>query len=180
MAEEQALQRPPDEAPLVPQAALAEADAVARRPGRGLEAHPLAGRHPVEVDGEVRVDEGVALEARQYPADAVAEVGRGGDAAERRGRLAGHQRDAQADPVGRRPGPVEAAGDETMLDRVGVEGGPDDPVAPGREGLRTLPGPWRRARTSLGLGRERERDAAETEAERARHLGVARAERGLD
>src|SRR5207244_9289606 len=174
MAEEQALQGAPEEAPLVPQAALAEADAVARRPGGGLEADPLAGRHPVEVDGEVRVDEGVTLEARQHPADAVAEVGRGGDAAERRGRLAGHQRDAQADPVGRPPGSVEAAGDEAMLDRVGVEGGSDDPVAPGREGLRAPPGPGWRARTTLCARRQGERDTAETEAERACHLAVAR------
>src|SRR3989454_6234366 len=78
------------------------------------------------------------------------------------------------------PGRSKPPGDEAMLDRVGVEGGSDDPVAPGREGLRAPPGPGWRARTTLCARRQGERDTAETEAERACYLAVARAQRGLD
>src|SRR5262245_57958115 len=128
--EEEALYGTTDRAALVPEAALRHPDPVRLDRGRRLETDPFPGRHAVEVDRQIRVDEAVAREPRQDPADAVPEVRGGGDARERRDRLAGDERHAEADPVGRRARPVESAGDEAVLDRVAVEGGSCERVAP--------------------------------------------------
>jgi len=61
-------------------AALRLADVIAAADGDALGHHPLADRQPVQMDRQVRIDEQPLVE-RQDPADAIAEVGRRGDAA---------------------------------------------------------------------------------------------------
>ena len=77
----------------------------------GVDADPLALRHPLEVDGEVDVDEEEAAEVERG-ADPVADVGGDQGALQRRRLLAGDQRLAHPQPDGRRPRLEEAAGDE--------------------------------------------------------------------
>src|SRR4051794_41949878 len=118
------------------------------------------------MDREVGVDEQVAVELEDA-ADAVAEVGRGGDARERRGLVVADQRAREAEPGERRAdavarpareadphrGPVEALG-VARLER-GLPGGRDArPATP-------------RARAAAGLGVEA-RDRAAPPARRPR------------
>ena len=69
----------------------------------------------MQVDGEVDVDEQVAVEVERA-ADPVAGIGAGEDALERRRLLACNQRHPHPHPHGSRPGLEEAALDEPVLD----------------------------------------------------------------
>src|SRR6185295_2109156 len=101
LLDEQTLNRSADRPLLIEQMALRHADAVRLGARHGIEADPLADGMAVQIDGEVGIDEAVAVDAAEDPADAVAEAGGGGDAAQRRGLLAADERHAQADPIGR-------------------------------------------------------------------------------
>ena len=118
---------------------------LALRQGDGVDADPLALRHPLEVDGEVDVDEEVAAPV-EHGADAVADVGGDQRALQGRGLLAGDERVAHPHPDGRRPRLQEPAARSPPLHRRVVA----DRLAGGEElGFGAL----LRARRRRGLGR---------------------------
>ena len=117
--DEQGLRRASDPAALVEQHALGEPDPAGGDPRRRLEADPLADRLAFHVQRQVDVDEQVVL-ARKRPAQAGAEVGGRGQALDRRGRLAAHQRARETKP-GRAGAAAEPADDEADIVRVGGE-----------------------------------------------------------
>ena len=93
--------------------------------GVGVQADPLAFRFPVQVDGELRVDEVPAGDV-EFPGEAVAAVGDGEHPLKRAGLLIRHQRVAQPCP--------DAGGPwlgESSLDRTPLDGG-KEPVDPAR------------------------------------------------
>ena len=130
-------------------------------------------------DGQIRVDELPALQPRQDPADAVPEVGSGGDTFERADGLPGDDWHAQADPVRRRTRAIEASHHDAVLDAEIVERG--------IVGLRSPPRPCRptrlgsgRRRRSVTFGRHGQIEDPDAERRRTRNLRRAGAERGLD
>ena len=133
--------------------------------GHRLQRGPLAGRDAREADGQVGVDEQVALEA-QLGGDAVAEVG-GRDRALGRARLlAGDQRQTEPEPCGRRARAAEDAGGEAQL-----HGREREAPAPGRA---ARPGS-RRPRSVSGAGSRAAGIAASGTATASRRRRTARA-----
>ena len=61
------LRRPPERPPLVVERRVGEPDAVGLRKRHGVEADPLPGRKPVEVDAQIHVDEEEASASRASP-----------------------------------------------------------------------------------------------------------------
>src|SRR5205823_13493437 len=84
------------------------------------------------------------------------------------------------DPVRRRPWPVEAAGDEAVLDGVAMEGGQTPGLTDGRLAGGAMLRSGRQRAIADDVGREDERDTADAERNRAGDLDLARAQGGLD
>jgi len=113
---EQALKRTSDPVRLVVQPAFRKAAAVRFDASRCVEAHPFARRMPVQVEREIRIDESVAVDAREHSTDAVAEIRGRCDPSERVSVFAADDGRSQADPVRGGTELVEAAVHEPLRD----------------------------------------------------------------
>src|SRR6185369_1235812 len=159
--DEKALKRTAEHALFSPEPALGKADAVRLRIRHGVEAHPLTGRIRVQIEREIRIDEYVAVDARERPADTVSEIRSCRHAAYRRRRFAGDKRHAKADPVDRGSRPVEPAFDEAMIDGVRVK---CEEVAVTPRRRRVVAGRWPRRRLERGETSFRKRDVCPPDA----------------